>query len=352
VRELSCKQVAEHEPPASRKHDRRQINSTFLFSLDGAAFIGYIFANHNSEKVIMKNIAVALSLSLLTILVARAQELNCQVTVNDQKISSADRDYLRNFKSDVERYMNSTRFTNENLYGEKVQVSMTIFFTQVTGANRYRAEVVIGSTRPIYVGNDESDSVTQVLRLKDTQWEFPYVPNQRMNYDEFTFDPMTDFLDYYAYVIIGFDLDTYKQLDGSRCFQKALNTATGAISTQFAADWQSNSGYSRYGLAQELTNPRYQPVLNAYYTYHFDGIDLLATENKKGLDNILGALKAIWDVRQQNAMNLLTKLIFDAKAREIAKIFLSYPDASVYDQLATYDPEHRADYMDAKNHMQ
>jgi hypothetical protein len=280
---------------------------------------------------------------------AAAQELSCEVTVNLDNIPSSDRDYLRNFKSDVERYLNSTHYTNEELYGEKILVSMNIFFTTVSGASRYKAEVVIGSSRPIYTGNDKSDKITPILRIKDTQWEFGYVPNQRIYFDEFTFDPLTDFLDYYAFTIIGFDLETYKQLDGSRAFQKALNTANGAVASSFAADWQSSSGFSRFGLAEELNNPRFQPVRMAVYTYHFDGIDLLATENRKGLENILGALESIWKVRQQNQMSLLAKLFFDAKHKEVADIFLKFPDVSVYDKLATYDPEHRTDYMEAKN---
>jgi len=298
-----------------------------------------------------KTAVVALLLSCFQPFV-HAQELNCQVSVNTDNIPSANRDYLRNFKSDIERYLNSTHFTDANLYGEKINVTMNIFFTQVTGPNRYRAQVVIGSTRPIYAGNDQTDSVTQVLRLLDSQWEFPYVPNQRIYFDEYSFDPFTDFFDFYAFVIIGFDLDTYKSLDGAAVFQKALNTATAALSSTSASDWQSTSGYSRYGLAQELTSPRNEPILHAYYTYHFDGIDLLSTENRKGLDNILGALEAVWKVRQQNAMSLLAKIVFDAKAKEIAKIFSSYPDATVFDKLATYDPEHRTDYMDAKSKAQ
>jgi hypothetical protein len=300
----------------------------------------------------MKKTIFVISLLLFSLSVSSAQELKCQVSVNTENISSADRDYLRNFKSDIEGYLNSTHFTDANLYGDKINVYMNIFFTQVTGPNRYSAQAVIGSTRPIYVGNDESDSVTQVLRLKDTQWQFTYVPNQRMYFDQYTFNPLTSFLDYYAFLIIGFDLDTYKPLDGAGVFQKAMNTATAALASTSAADWQSTSGYSRYGLAQELTNPRNEPILQAYYTYHFDGIDLLATDNRRALDNILAAVESVWKVRQQNPMSLLPKVVFDAKAKEIANIFLSYPDPSVYDKLATYDPEHRTDYMDAKSKAQ
>ncbi len=296
---------------------------------------------------------ILLFVTLLSLpVVCLGQELNCEVTVNADNIASSDRDYLRNFKSDIERYLNNTRFTNADLYGEKVQASISIFFTQVTGSNRYRAEAVIGSTRPIYVGNDKSDKVTQVLRIKDSQWEFNYVPNQRIYFDEFSFDPLTDFLDYYAFLIIGFDLETYKPMDGSVVFQKALNTANGALATPFAGDWQSTSGYSRYGLAEELNNPRYQSVRQAYTTYHFDGVDLLATENRKALDNILGALEAISKVREQYPQNQLTKMIFGAKYKEIADIFTSDQDPAIFEKLASYDPEHRAEYMNARKRMQ
>jgi hypothetical protein len=288
-------------------------------------------------------------LLLITLPPCPAQELNCDITVNMESIPSSDRDYLKNFKSDLERYLNSTHYTNEELYGEKIQVSMTIFFTAVTANNRYRAEVFIGSQRPIYVGNDKSEKVTPILRIKDDKWEFTYMPNQRMYFDEFTFDPLTDFLDYYAFIIIGFDLETYKQLDGSRAFQKALTLANGAMATSSAADWQSSSAFSKYGFAEELNNAKFQPIRLAYFSYHFEGIDLLGTENRKGLDNMLLALESIWKVRQQNPLSLFVRQLFDSKYKEIAEMFRTYPDASVYEKLATYDPEHRSVYIETRS---
>lgn len=280
-----------------------------------------------------------------------AQELNCEITVNMERIPSSDRDYLKNFKTDLERYLNSTRYTNEELYGEKIQVSMTVFFTSVTANNRYRAEVFIGSQRPIYVGDDKSEKVTPILRIKDDKWEFTYIPNQRMYFDEFTFDPLTDFLDYYAFLIIGFDLETYKQLDGSRAFQKALTLANGAMATSFTADWQSSSGFSKYGFVEEINNAKFQPIRLAYFKYHFEGIDLLGTEKtqKTGLDNMLSALESIWKVRQLNPLSLFIRQVFDAKSKEIAEVFRSYPDAAVYEKLATFDPEHRSVYIETRS---
>lgn len=297
----------------------------------------------------MKKTVLGTILFLITLPCCPAQELNCEITVNMENIPSSDRDYLKNFKTDLERYLNSTRYTNEELYGEKIQVSMTIFFKAVTANNRYRAEVFIGSQRPIYVGNDKSEKVTPIIRIKDEKWEFTYIPNQRMYFDEFTFDPLTDFLDFYAFLIIGFDLETYKPLDGSRAFQKALTLANGAMATSFAADWQSSSGFSKYGFVEELNNAKFQPIRLAYFAYHFEGIDLLATENRKGLDNMLLALESIWKVRQQNPLSLFNRQVFDSKYKEIAEVFRSYPDAAVYEKLATYDPEHRSIYIEARS---
>ena len=274
-----------------------------------------------------------------------AQELSCDVKVNVENIPSAQRDFLRNFESDLERYLNNTRFASEDLDGERIHCSMDIFFRTVIGENRYQAQVFVGSQRPIYVGSDPSDKVTPLLRLLDERWDFSYVPNQRMIQDDFSFDPLTDFLDFYAFLIIGFDLETYTENSGSRYIQKALQIWTQANGAG-AKDWpQSSSGYSRFGIVDELNNTKYQPVIIAFHNYHFEGIDLLATDPVNGLENMLSAIEAISQVRQrQNQTSVLVKQFFDAKYMEISEAFLKYPDRSVYDRLITSDPEHRKSY--------
>ncbi|MBI4428955.1 MAG: DUF4835 family protein [Ignavibacteriales bacterium] len=291
--------------------------------------------------------------SALTVSYCVGQELQCDVKVNMESIPSGQRDFLRNFESDLERYLNNTRFTTEDLDGEKIQCSMDIFFRTVAGENRYQAQAFVGSQRTIYVSNDPSDKVTPILRVLDDRWEFTYIPNQRMIQDDFTTDPLTDFLDFYAYLIIGLDVETYTENSGSRYFQKSLQIWTQANGSG-AKDWpQSSAGYSRFGIVDELNNTKFLPFIAAFHSYHFDGVDFLATDPVQGLEKMLTAIETINQVRQrQNQPSVLVKQFFDAKYMEIADAFLRYPDRSVYDRLMAADPEHRKAYDDNRSRNQ
>jgi hypothetical protein len=294
----------------------------------------------NSRRVVE-----LLGLFLLCAGIAAAQELNCEVTVNIDNITSGQRDYLRSFEADVKKYLNNNRYTDEDLGGEKIDCAMTIFF--LSGANdKYTAQVVVVSQRPIYNGNEKSGKNTQVMRLLDDRWDFPYVPNQPMNKDDYRFDPVASFLDFYAYLIIGLDLETYTSMSGARYFQKALNICNQASASAFANGWQSPAGsYSRFGFIDELTNMKYQPIREAFHSYHFDGLDLLTTQPQSGQTAMLKAIETIADVRKkQNPRSILVKSFFDSKYLEIADDFLTWPDRSVYDRLTAADSPHQGTY--------
>lgn len=292
-----------------------------------------------------RRVVELLGMLLLCAGITAAQELNCEVTVNIDNITSGQRDYLRTFEADVKKYLNNNRYTDEDLGGEKIDCSMTIFF--LSGANdKYSAQVVVVSQRPIYTGVDKSGKNTQVIRLLDDRWDFPYVPNQPMSKDDYRFDPVASFLDFYAYLIIGLDLETYTALSGARYFQKALNICNQAVSSAYANGWQSASGsYSRFGFIDELTNMKYQAFRDAFYAYHFDGLDLLATQAQAGQTAMLKAIESIADLRKkQNPRSILVKVLFDSKYLEIADSFLTWADRGIYDRLIAADPSHQGTY--------
>lgn len=277
-----------------------------------------------------------------------SQELRCDVTINTEQIPSSSIDYLRDFEQRVEEYLNTYRWTNEDFAGERIHCTMNIFFLSGGAENRYTAQVFVGSSRPIYRGEDKTERETIILRLLDERWEFEYSPNRPLYHDDFQFDPLADFLDFYAYLIIGFDLETYMELSGAPYFQKALNICNQAAGTSFSQEWQTQSvNYSRFSMADELTNLMYQPLRIAFHKYHFDGIDILSTDPVKGLNVMLSAVQAIAEVRQkQNPRSVLVKAFFDTKYQEIAESFLRYPDRSVYHRLSEADPNHQITYQE------
>jgi hypothetical protein len=90
---------------------------------------------------------------------------------------------------------------------------------------------------------------------------------------------------------------------------------------------------------------KFQQFREAFNAYHFDGLDLLTTDTKKGLDNMLKAIESIADMRQkQNPRSISVRTFFDSKYLEIAESFLQWPDRSVYDRLIVADPGHQGTY--------
>jgi hypothetical protein len=280
----------------------------------------------------------------------RSQELKCDVIVNLESIPSSARDNLRDFESNVERYLNNTRFTDEDMLGDKIECTINIFIKSASPDFRYQAQVFVGSQRPVYDENRRTTKVSPLLRILDERIDFSYVTGQRLIQDELTFDSLADLLDYYAYTIIAFDFETYTPRSGDRYFQKALNICIIAQSSSYASAWQQTSAsYSRFGFSDELNKGSYDAFRSAFTEYHFDGLDMLSIKKELAWRTILSAVENISRIRQrQTASSVLIKQFFDVKFKEIAEVFSDYPDKDVYDRISTFDPEHRSAYQEYK----
>ncbi|MFA6540118.1 MAG: DUF4835 family protein [Bacteroidota bacterium] len=274
-------------------------------------------------------------------------QIECDVTINYQSVSYAS-DRLQNFKNDIENYINSQRWTTDNLNGEKIKCTINIFFTAASDDNKYSAQAFIGSQRPIYAGNDPSGKNTSMVRIFDDKWDFTYVKGQPLYRDETQYDPLTDFLDFYMYLIVGFDYDSYESSSGTPFFQKAYTMANQAPSSATGWDRATGSAYSKYGLIEEILNPKNQPFRHGFYLYHYKGLDLLATKPDKGYENIIEMLKNIAQLKKtSNPRSILFKTFFEAKYQELAEVFKGYNDSNIYQLLISVDQAHQAAYDEA-----
>jgi hypothetical protein len=270
----------------------------------------------------------------------QAQELDCIVKVNFESVPIGNKDLLVNFESDVRDYVTTYRWTTDNLT-VKTQCTFNINIQSVVGQERYSAQVFIGSSRPIYNGSQNS----AVLRLFDEAWEFTYVKGRPIIHNINTFNDLASFLDFYAYLILGYDYDTYDNLNGNPHFQKAADIASLARSSG-GKGWQpAKSGYSRPQLIEEILNAKFAPVRSASFIYHFSGLDSMATSSARAYKNIVDALMMIGEVkRTADARNQIIKAFFDVKHEELAKLFVGYSDPKIYLELAAIDPSHQTIY--------
>jgi hypothetical protein len=279
-----------------------------------------------------------------------SQELDCNITLqNTETLSAEARENMSDFAQQVKQYLNNQKYTNQN-YGEaKIHVEISISFTGQSSqdAHHYVASAFFGSVRPI----NKMQKNTAIVRLKDDAWEFDYTRYQLLQHDDFRFDALTSFLDFYAYIIIGFDMDTYAESQGTPYFTKAMDIfhrAGSAPGSPKGWDITSQGAYSRGEFIDELLNTKYEEYRIAMFRYHFKGLDYLAQKPEKGKKTMLAALKMIGKLKERiNQKSILLNSFFDTKHDEIAESFKGYPDASILEQLTSIDPAHAQQYTQA-----
>lgn len=275
-----------------------------------------------------------------------SQELKCNVTVNYQNLPVKNRDLLANFTSVIQDYMNHTRFTNEAWQGDKIDCSLNIFFVSATSDFDYTAQIVVVSQRPVY----QSTRNSPMLTINDALWSFKYEVGQSMYPNLDAYDPLTSLLNYYALIIIGFDMDTWEEFGGTPYFRKAFDIVNLANASSSAAGWQSNNNvYSRWGLVSDLLNEKYANFRSAIFDYHY-GIDIYAQNAEVGQAKIVELIDVLYSLYQQSGVlnSVFVQTFFNAKSGEIADHLRDYPDETIFSKLKKIDPSHASRYSQIK----
>jgi len=270
-----------------------------------------------------------------------AQELNCRVEVNYQNLPVNNRELLTDFAGVIENYMNSTRFTNED-WAQKIDCSMSIFFTGASSDVDYSAQIVVISQRPIY----NSTANSPILTVNDGQWQFKYQKGQALYANQTSFDPLTSFLDYYAFIIIGMDMDTFERVGGTVYFKRAQDIVNLGSNSASSLGWQSSSSvYSRWGLANEILSATYSFFRNAIFEYHY-GIDIYGQNKQLGQQKIAHLVDILWIMYEKlgSLNSVYIRTFFDSKSGEIIDHLKDYPDPELFSKLKKIDPPHSSKY--------
>jgi hypothetical protein len=291
----------------------------------------------------------------------KAQDFDVQVTINTDAISADAKDKVANFKQQVEDYFNRNKFydnsyfNGNNMPGSelyKIKVSLQFYFSSASGDN-YNGQILVLSQRIIdKYDKKQNPKYTTTFKILDDRCSFTYNKSMQFIKSDLRFDSFLSLLDYYAYMILGFDQDSFFPKDDTKnksfYFQKALDICNKPMSDK--KGWTETGGGSkpsRLQLVQELLNTRYDNFRNAFFEYHWFGLDSL-DYSKNSYKIILSALKKMGDIKKKEVKAYNVDLFFDNKNTEIADLFLNYEDKKVYDQLILIDPSHQRIYEEAK----
>lgn len=276
-------------------------------------------------------------------------DLNVEVIVDMSQLPPAIQSKLTKFKQQTEEYLNKNKYHDEKITPIKVQMQFS--FTGVDNINlNYNAHVFIASQREVYNPfKNGPDKYSITFRFLDERCEFHYNENMPFIRNDNRFDSYLSLLDYYAYMIVGYDEDSYYPKGGNKYFQKALDICN-KLTTNIKG-WNETGGGSkpsRLQLVQEIMDVRFDKFRIAYFEYMWTGLDSLSINKTNAYKNILSALQSISEVKKKEVKSYNIDIFFDSKAQEIADTFIDYGNRSVYDKLIGFDRSHQSIYDETR----
>jgi len=275
---------------------------------------------------------------------AEAQELDCRVQIDDSQISSTDSDldFLNDLEQKMQEYLNTRSWTDDRfLPHERISCSMQVFLLESVSISEYRARLVVTSRRPIY---DTSQS-SIVVRINDSEWRFEYTRGSSLQYRLDRYNSLTSVLDFYAFLILGYDYDTFSSLGGTPYFEQARAIAD-------RAEGNGDPGWSSVGTSQNrvqllanLLDQRHEPLRRVYYQYHRKGLDRFVGETKPARQSVLEALKTLQKLDRRLTRSFALNVFFQTKYEELTALFSGADQASrARALLVQMDPSHSSEY--------
>ena len=169
-----------------------------------------------------------LSLLIFALLAASgaAQELNCHVEVNSDKITGTNKSVFTTLQEAITSYMNDTKFTAAQ-YSPIEKIECTLFFTiKEYDGDKMTGDIQVQATRPAY----NASYTTNLINFRDSKVEFTYSEGE----------PLT------------FKFDDVRIVDANEAGTQPPVTSSGGASSSGgpdSSDGASSSGTSTEGAA-------------------------------------------------------------------------------------------------------
>lgn len=292
----------------------------------------------------MKSLKVILAVVIMSLGVSHllgAQELNCSVEINTDKISGTDKNVFTTLQTAIAEYMNNNQWGNAQfMVNEKIDCKLFFAMSSIDGT-KMSGTLQVQSTRPVY----NSSYTTTLINFKDNSIEFDYQENEPLVFSDNNMESnLTAILNFYAYLILAVDFDSFSPNGGDYYYEKAANVVAMAQSSG-EKGWKAfEDNKNRSAVLIAFTDNSTKAIRTLLYDYHRKGLDEMVLSPEKGKSVItksLGILKQIHDV---SPMSVALSMFKDAKLDELVNVYSKSNQTekqSVYELLYPLYPTER-----------
>jgi hypothetical protein len=271
------------------------------------------------KKTLMLLLA-AMSCALFAVADDDAAALNCQVEVNSEKITSGSKDIFNELKEKVTEYMNTTQWANA-IFSPNEKIICKLLFTLSSwdeNSGLMKGDLQIQSQRPVY----NSTYTTALINFRDTKVDFIFETGQQLVFDEMQMENnLTAILNFWAYMIIALDFDSFELNGGTPYYEKAAQVVRMAQSTG-ESGWKAfEDNTNRNAVLSAFTDTQTAPIRQLLYDYHRMGLDQMVVTVDKGRATITHTLENLGKIYQVAPMSVCLTMFKDAKLDELINIY-------------------------------
>ena len=249
---------------------------------------------------------------------AVSQELNCKVEVNADKVQNVNKEVFNTLQSAISDYINTQKWTEAQFStNEKIECRLYLTINSYEEPN-ISGDLQIQSLRPVY----NSSYTTTIINLKDRKVDFTYGLNQPLVFCDVSWEGnLTGILNFYAYLIIAMDFDTFSPNGGDPYYDKAENIVRMAQS-EGESGWKAfEDTKNRSSVLSAYTDKTTSGIRDILYKYHRKGLDEMVVSPDKGrsiITQTISTLQSIYDIAP---MSVCLSMFKDAKLDELVNVY-------------------------------
>ena len=271
-----------------------------------------------------------------------AQELQAKITINHAQISGTEKSVFDNLQQTLEQFVNDRQWTHLQFQkNERIQCNFNL---QVTKYDKdqgvFTCKATIQANRPVY----NSAYTTTLDNNVDENFMFKFAEFDQLEFNEEQIDnQLTALFAYYAYLLIGLDLDSFSPKGGEDVLQRCMNLTNNAQNLDFPGWKAFDNDRNRFAIINDYLDGAMEPFRQLQYDYYRKGLDEMANNVERGRTEITTALETgLKKAKENRPLSMLPQIWTDYKKDELANIYkgkgTQKEKESVYEILNSINP--------------
>ena len=276
-----------------------------------------------------------------------------KITINSQAVEGSNKSDFENLQGALQQFMDDRQWTELQFQkNERIVCNFNITVTKYDKDNhRFTCNALIQANRPVY----NSAYTTTLYNNKDADFNFDFTPFDQLNFtDEVIDNQLTALMAYYAYLIIGLDLDSFSPLGGTDVLMRCMQLVNNAQDLGFPGWKAFENSRNRFAIINDYLDEAMKPFRQLQYDYYRTGLDEMANNPERGRTNISTALENdLKKAHEDKPLSLVPQIWTDFKRDELSNIYkgkgTQKEKETVYDILFNINPSQSDAWNKIKN---